>query len=125
MNPNLKNNFKEITFKLNDDFKKMNFSIKDDFKELMSRSNYDFEKIGNGQYGDVYCLINKETGEKYAVKLMKRNNEDPEISTSSFVNEINTLGQLCHPTILTLYDYQEQSNIYMIFTEYANHGDLS
>ena len=106
------------------DFKNSGLNLNDLIREFNSNSKNSMEKIGEGAYGDVYCLKNKETCQKIALKVMDRDVEDPE-SYSNFVNEINILGQFFYPTILTLYGYKEQSNITMMFTEYLENGPLS
>lgn len=68
-------------------------------------ADYDFDKeLGKGGYGTVFLAHNKQTKEKRAIKVIKKDSvEDPQ----AFKHEIEILMQLDHPNIVKCYDVYE------------------
>ena len=83
----------------------------------------DIKLIGIGSFGSIYCVTDK-TGKKYALKIL--DNDSMNLGNySHFTNEIEVLSKCHYPTILSLYKYYEESNIYMLFSEYIGKGSLA
>ena len=61
----------------------------------------DKNKIGTGGFGDVYKITEKATGQEYAVKILRK--EDQTDLPENFLHEINILSQLHYPTLLSLH----------------------
>ena len=81
------------------------------------------EKLGKGKFGLVKLGINKQTKEKFAVKIMNKNNMDS--SDLELVRtEIEILKICQHPYIIKLYDIFENVDYIYIIMEYCSGGDL-
>ena len=77
--------------------------------------------IGDGTYGLVYLATNVETGEKVAIKSMKRRYHSWDEVTD--LREVKSLKKLHHPNVVKLKEViRENSRLYFIF-EYVR-GDL-
>ena len=82
------------------------------------------EEIGEGTFGHVKLAINRQTGEKVAIKIMEKSkifqNEDKE----RIEREIKILKTVRHPNIVHLYTVlQTKENLYLIM-EYAKGTEL-
>eukprot|EP01065_Artemidia_motanka_P047449 TRINITY_DN743_c5_g2_i1.p1 TRINITY_DN743_c5_g2~~TRINITY_DN743_c5_g2_i1.p1 ORF type:complete len:380 (+),score=88.99 TRINITY_DN743_c5_g2_i1:101-1141(+) len=60
------------------------------------------DKVGEGTYGSVYKVLDKQTEEIYALKKIKMNIEDNEGVPSTALREISVLLSLDHPNIVKL-----------------------
>ena len=77
--------------------------------------------IGDGTYGLVYLATNVETGERVAIKSMKRRYHSWDEVTD--LREVKSLKKLHHPNVVKLKEViRENSRLYFIF-EYVR-GDL-
>lgn len=82
--------------------------------------------IGQGGMGSVYLGIDKDTGEKVAIKEIK-----PEFITNKTSDvlvrlrrEGEALRRLNHPNIVKMYEIVETDNAYSIILEYVGGGSL-
>ena len=81
------------------------------------------QKLGKGKFGLVKLGINKITGEKVAIKIMKKKTMDT--SDSLLVRtEIEILKICQHPNIIRLYDVFENEEFIYIIMEYCPGGDF-
>ena len=81
------------------------------------------EKLGNGKFGLVRLGINKQTGQKVAIKIMNKkdmNNQDLELVRT----EIEILKICQHPYIIRLLDIFENIDYIYIIMEHCSGGDL-
>ena len=78
------------------------------------------QKIGQGNYGSVYKIQNKITGEIMAAKVCKIENNNSE----SFLKEINMLKQCDSPYILKYYGSYLKNNTIWILIEFCEGGSL-
>ncbi|GAX82132.1 hypothetical protein CEUSTIGMA_g9560.t1 [Chlamydomonas eustigma] len=62
----------------------------------------DFVKVGEGTYGVVYCAKSKHSGENFAIKEIKQDNNEEGIQSSA-LREISLLMDLDHPNVLKLH----------------------
>lgn len=79
----------------------------------MDRYNID-KRVGDGTYGYVNLVRSKKTGEKFAIKVMKKKyyswNECMQL------REIKSLKKLSHPNIIKLKEViRENDTLYMVF----------
>ena len=82
------------------------------------------EKIGEGTYGKVYKVSNKETNDKYAMKKIKvpnlRKKEKKYLINEMAIQKLHTC-----PFIIKYIDgFFHKKSIYIV-SELASHGDLS
>ena len=80
-------------------------------------------KLGSGKFGLVKLGIDKKTGQKVAIKIMKKSNMDS--SDLELVRtEIEILKICQHPNIIRLYNVFENADYLYIIMEYCYGGDL-
>ena len=80
--------------------------------------------IGKGQFGEVYLGFHKETKEKVAVKLMKRDKISGKYQ-ELLENEIKAMLKCnSNPNIIQLFDIKKTTNNIYLIMEYCNGGDL-
>ncbi|KAM3129996.1 hypothetical protein pb186bvf_017892 [Paramecium bursaria] len=76
------------------------------------RTNYDIgQSIGQGQFANVYKVINRNTGCSYAAKVFKIKGADKD----SIQKEIQIMRMLKHPRIIKIYEiYEDQEYLFLI-----------
>jgi calcium-dependent protein kinase len=80
------------------------------------RDAYKIGKVlGEGAFGEVRLCTNRETGEKRAVKVLKKDQMDEE-ETAAMLNEINILKDIDHPNIVKIFEYFEDAKRFYIVT---------
>jgi Ca2+-binding EF-hand superfamily protein len=80
-------------------------------------------KLGCGKFGLVKLGIDKQTGQKVAIKIMKKSTMDS--SDLELVRtEIEILKICQHPNIIRLYNVFENAEYMYIIMEYCSGGDL-
>lgn len=78
--------------------------------------------IGRGHFGEVHLVKEKQTGDVYAMKTMKK--FDNELSRISFEEERNIMA-FCNSHWLTSLQYAFQDTTYLVYIiEYHPGGDL-
>lgn len=83
------------------------------------------EVIGEGSYGVVFTVLDKNTGKVYAVKEMKTTASDPHLKfCQSFKNEIHILSTLEHKHVLRYYGYVLENEKIKLITDYMAEGSL-
>jgi len=85
---------------------------------------YNLEKtLGKGQFGLVKLGVHKKTGEKVAIKQVKKKNMT-HIEVFQQRREIEVLKMCQHPNIIGLIDLFENQDYYFIVLEYMAGSDL-
>lgn len=80
------------------------------------------EQIGVGSYGAVNVAFDLATGEKRAVKMVKRTSNAKELE---FVQrEINVLLSINHPNIVHTYDIFDERDKIFVVMDFVSGGDL-
>ena len=79
--------------------------------------------LGEGAFGEVRLCTHRETKEKRAVKVLKKENMDKH-EQQTMLNEINTLRSLDHPNIVKIFEYFEDEKRFYIVTEHIQGGEL-
>ena len=88
----------------------------DDYKRL----NY----LGEGSYATVYCVENRITGSKRAMKVISKGDNCNDEDDKEITNEINILRTLDHPNILKIFEFYSSKESYSIVTELCQGGEL-
>jgi serine/threonine-protein kinase Chk2 len=90
------------------------------------RSQYRIlQQLGKGHFATVYLCVERNTGNKYAVKKFERRTGDSQYSqTEGLQQEIAVLMSVNHPNVLCLRDtFDESDGVYLIL-ELAPEGEL-
>jgi serine/threonine protein kinase len=86
---------------------------------------YKLDKIlGRGGMGAVYAGVNKDTGEKAAVKVLSAHLADDGGFRERFKIEVETLKRLLHPNIVQLYGFGEEDGHLFYVMELVNGRSL-
>ena len=79
------------------------------------------KKLGQGSYGKVYSVKNKQTGEIRACKQISKQML-PDLNL--FKNEMNIMSTITHPNIIKIFEIFEDDRYYYIIIEKCNGGEL-
>ncbi len=83
-------------------------------------------QIGHGGMSVVYLAEQHAPKRQVAVKIMRFQANSHQQDLQRFKNEANTIAQLSHPNIITIYKIGETTDGDSYFTmPYLNHGDFS
>jgi serine/threonine-protein kinase len=86
---------------------------------------YKLEKVlGRGGMGAVYVGVNRETGDKAAVKVLSAHLADDGGFRERFKIEVETLKRLLHPNIVQLYGFGEEDGHLFYVMELVNGRSL-
>ncbi|CAA88976.1 Protein kinase domain-containing protein [Caenorhabditis elegans] len=78
--------------------------------------------LGDGKFGKVYCVIEKETGKEFAAKFIKIRKE---ADRAEVEREVSILTQLRHPRIAQIYDaFYTTTNDVVLIMEIVRGGEL-
>ena len=80
------------------------------------------KKIGEGSYGKIYKLKNKQSGDIRAMKQILKS-KIPDLN--KFQNEIKILAMVDHPNIVRLFEVIEDDKYFNLFQELCTGGELS
>ncbi len=78
--------------------------------------------IGEGGMGKVYKAYDKTLGRTVALKILKKQ-ESPKLQ-EAFLREAKILSKLCHPNIVTLYEYGKSQKETFFVMEYLEGNSL-
>ena len=101
-------------------------------KKLRESNGYrnisDFYKIGNtinkGSFTIINLGTNINTGEKVAIKIIRKEEVQKNEEWNQLKTEIDVMKLTKHPSIIKFIDYFENSYFIFIVMEYLNHGTL-
>ena len=79
------------------------------------------KKIGEGSYGKIYRVKNKQSGDIRAMKQIMKS-KIPDIE--KFQNEIKILSMVDHPNIVRLFEVIEDDKYFNLFQELCTGGEL-
>jgi serine/threonine protein kinase len=78
--------------------------------------------LGEGSYGRVKLVMEKDTGTKFAMKIIAKSSLKSFTSINNVKREIKIQSKLSHPHIIKLiYYFENDDNVYMIM-DYAPNG---
>ena len=83
------------------------------------------QKLGHGTFGQVFKIMQKQTGNIRAMKIIPKNNLRPGFTDKDIVHEITIMKNLDHPHIIKLYEFYIDDYNYYLINEYCTEGDLS
>lgn len=79
--------------------------------------------LGEGAYGEVRLVTHRDSKEKRACKVLKKEKLDKE-EIQKLSNEIRVLKGLDHPNIVKIYEFMEDEKRIYIVTELIEGGEL-
>ncbi|MFC2142212.1 protein kinase, partial [Acidobacteriota bacterium] len=82
------------------------------------------EELGKGGMGKVYKVLDNETHEKIALKLIKPEIASDKNTIERFRNELTTARKISHRNVCRMYDLNRERDNYYITMEYVSGGDL-
>ena len=82
------------------------------------------DKLGEGAFGSVRLGINKQTGEKVAIKILEKNKLSRYQDKIRLEREIDILKKLKHPNIVQLYGVIETERQILLIMEYIKGQEL-
>ena len=82
------------------------------------------EKLGQGAFGSVKLGINKQTGEKVAIKILEKSKLKRNADKIRLGREISILKKLRHPNIVQLYSVIETAHQILLIMEYIKGQEL-
>jgi len=89
----------------------------------MSIDKYEItEELGRGAFSIVKLAIDKETGQKFAVKIINKTTIGQDMSR--LATEISILKQVDHPNVIVLKETVDTKNCLFIITELVTGGEL-
>ncbi len=88
------------------------------------------EKIGSGAFGQVYKVLNAETGELFAMKQVKltqetSGNRQIRKVVESLMQEIELMQELSHPNIVRYFGSERRDDTLNIFMEFVSGGSIA
>ena len=103
-------------------------SVKPEYFVLRNESSFNLvyrlgKQIGHGRYGEVRLCYVRETNEKRAVKIFKKD-ESNQLFREKVLEEISIMKTLDHPKIVRIYEYFESFARIHIIMEYCKGGEL-
>lgn len=91
--------------------------------DQLVKKSYKFEKsLGQGASGEVWLVTKKDTGEKFACKIIQKdgNMNDAE----SMATEIEIMKRVRHQNVVSLYELFESASCMWLILELVDGGDL-
>ena len=82
------------------------------------------EELGRGGMGRVYKVLDKETNEKIALKLIKPEIAADKKTVERFRNELTTARKIVQKNVCRMYDLGREKGSYYITMEYISGQDL-
>jgi calcium-dependent protein kinase len=82
------------------------------------------EVIGEGSFGKVRLVINKQNQKQYAIKILEKADSQGQPRESLLQNEIDILSDVSHPNILKIFELLQDDLHYFIVCEYIEGGQL-
>ena len=83
------------------------------------------KKLGQGTFGQVYKIMQLNTGNIRALKIIPKNNLRSGFTDKDIISEINIMKNLDHPHIIKLYEFYKDEENYYLVNEFCTEGDLS
>lgn len=88
---------------------------------MVKRSNYRLlGLVGQGQYGQVFCAVSRQTGRLVALKHL----DHQRFSTHKFLRELRFLLSLCHPNIVACQSLEHLETGRHLVMDYCEGGTL-
>jgi serine/threonine protein kinase len=89
----------------------------------MVRDTYSLEKvIGQGASGEVYLCLHRETGVKYACKVVRKDGNMNDATSMS--TEMEIMKRIRHRHVVSMYELYQAPKCLWIILEYVGGGNL-
>jgi len=82
-------------------------------------------KLGQGSFGVVYEIINRDTEEKFAIKIISKEKVGGGKMSTSFENEVYIMKTVIHPNLIRLEEVFETKKKLYLITELCEAGELA
>lgn len=92
-------------------------------KQLVEKSYQFLKVLGEGASGEVWLVQRKSTGEKFACKIIEKNEDMND--AESMGTEIEIMKRVRHPHIVTLYEIFESNEKMWLILELVDGGDFN
>ena len=112
-----KNNFKI-------DFTKLKLQYENDYTVLFIEKYYPLELIGEGSFGLVLSVIDIESQNKLAVKIIDKKNLNSQSDIEIISYQVKLLKKLDNPRIMKIFNVLETKKYIFIFMELIEGGNL-
>jgi len=89
-------------------------------KDLITKEYSVGEPLGVGTFGTVRIATHKLTGQKRAIKVINKSEQDEKL----FYLEVDILCTLTHPNIMQIYEFYEDAKNFYIVSEVCSGGEL-
>lgn len=97
--------------------------LHDKITDSMVKETYEIGKtLGHGASGKVYMVTHKQTGQKFACKVVKKNSSMNDAQSMS--TEIEIMKRIRHRHIVSMYELYETPKCLWIILELVDGGDL-
>lgn len=91
----------------------------------MIGGRYEIEKsLGRGGMGKVYKVLDRQTGETLALKMIRSQYQANGKAVARFDREVAAVRQLNHPCIVKIYDAKRDGNLLFYTMEYVRGKNL-
>lgn len=81
-------------------------------------------KIGEGIFGSIHLLTNRQTHEVRVVKVIRKSKLKAMHEREMFMNEVAILKSIDHPNVVKLYEQFQDDKCYYLVMEYCSGGEL-
>jgi eukaryotic-like serine/threonine-protein kinase len=71
-------------------------------------------ELGTGAGSTILLIADKKTGKRYALKVVKRQDEEDDVFIAQAVHEYEVLQKLNHDTILKIYDCRQRRRLFKL-----------
>ena len=82
------------------------------------------DQIGRGAYSKVFKIVNIETCNQLACKMILKSSLDEQVKMQKFTDEMSVHCKLRHPSIVQSYFILEDDRNYYLFMDYCQEGNL-
>lgn len=82
------------------------------------------DQIGRGAYSKVFKVVNIETNDQLACKMILKRSLDEQVKMQKFTDEMSVHCKLRHPSIVQSYFILEDDRNYYLFMDYCKEGNL-
>lgn len=97
-------------------------SITGKYSDIEDRYKVDPRVLGTGHYGSVRECVDRITGQRYAVKSIRKS--DPGLKPAGLDREITLLQEMRHRNIIKLVDIHEDEEYVHLVTDLCKGGEL-
>jgi len=83
------------------------------------------KSLGSGAFGEAFLILNQQTGQLLALKVMQPEVVPSKDNREMFLQEIGKTKTLNHPNIIKILDYGYGNGIFFLMMEYCEGGTVA